>query len=213
MAMAHIKNLIIVDDHEFFRKGVMLTLERFSFIKIIAEASNGLEFMELLKKKPVDIVLMDINMPGMDGVETTKKALEVNPNLKIIALTMFGEEQYLESMIDAGASGFILKNIDAAGLEYALKTVSEGKNYYSPEVMNFFANKRSKKNQTRLTKRETEILEYVAKGLTNQQIANTLYVSLRTITNHRANMHKKVGVKNTIGLLSWAIKQNIIKKI
>lgn len=211
--MVNSKSLIIVDDHEFFRKGVMLTLERFSFIKVIGEASSGTEFLDVVKKKPADIVLMDINMPGMDGIETTRKALQMNPNLKIIALTMFGEEQYLDSMIDAGASGFILKNIDAAGLEYALKTVSEGKNYYSPEVMNFFANKRASKGKQKLTRRETEILEYVAKGLTNQQIADTLYVSLRTITNHRANMHKKLGVKNTIGLLSWAIKNNIIKKI
>mgnify|MGYP000232909698 CR=1 FL=1 len=211
--MVNSKSLIIVDDHEFFRKGVMLTLERFSFIKVIGEASSGTEFLDMIKKKPADIILMDINMPGMDGIETTRKALQMNPNLKIIALTMFGEEQYLDSMIDAGASGFILKNIDAAGMEYALKTVSEGKNYYSPEVMNFFANKRASKGKQKLTRRETEILEYVAKGLTNQQIADTLYVSLRTITNHRANMHKKLGVKNTIGLLSWAIKNNIIKKI
>ena len=210
----NISRVIIVDDHEFFRKGVILTLNRFPFIKVVGEASSGENFLEVIKQIDTDIVLMDIKMTGMDGIETTIKALDFKPELKIVALTMFGEEQYLESMIDAGAVGFLLKNIDAAGLEYALRMVSDGKNYYSQELMDYFVKKqRPSKDEITLTKREIEILQMVSEGLTNQQIADKLYLSLRTVTNHRANMHKKTGVKNTVGLLSFALKNNLIKKI
>lgn len=211
--MAQNTRIIVVDDHEFFRKGVILTLNRFSFVKVVGEASNGKEFLEVLEKQKADLILMDIKMPVMDGIEATRKALISNRDIKIIALTMFGEEQYLESMIEAGASGFLLKNIDAEGLEYALQVVSEGKNYYAPEVMNLLVQKQRKEKASVLTKREIEILQFVAEGHTNQQIADKLFLSLRTVTNHRANMHKKTGSKNTVGLLSYALKHNLIKKI
>jgi len=208
------KNLVIVDDHEFFRKGIVLTVEKFNFIKCTGEASSGEEFLEMLKNQvPCDIVLMDISMPGMGGVEATRKALEMNPSLRIAALSMFGEEQYFESMLDAGAVAFIVKNIDAVGLEYALKVIAEGKNYYSPEVVGFLAHRRSRKRNKKVTRREIDIIELIARGYTNQQIADELGVSLRTITNHRANLHKKVGVKNTVGLLAWAMKEGIITKL
>jgi DNA-binding NarL/FixJ family response regulator len=212
--MKDITKIIIVDDHELYRKGMMNALEQFSNIQVVGEASNGSECLKLLKQKHVDIILMDIQMPEMNGLDAARETLLIYPNMKIIAMTAFSNDEFIEDMFNIGVSGFILKNIDVSDLKYAIKTVIEGKEYYSPEVMSYFTrNKLNAKTSKRVTSREKEILQLVAMGFTNQQIADKLYVSKRTITNHRANMHKKLGVSNTIQLLSWAIKNNIIKDI
>lgn len=209
--------IIIVDDHEFFRKGLVFVLNKMKFAEVVAEATNGQEFLDILDAQAVDIVLMDINMPNMDGVEATQKALAKLPNLKIVALSSHQDEAYLETMIDAGVKGFLLKNIDKDILQRALQAVALDKPFFSEEFMPYFTQKYlNVKSQpagqdNQLSKRELEVLQLIASGFTNQEIADKLFISLRTVTNHRASMYQKTSVNNTAALLALAIKNKWVK--
>ena len=207
-------SVIIVDDHQLFREGLKLMLNLNPLIGSIYQAANGVEFLELLGKLKPDIVLMDIDMPVMDGIEATKKALLLYPDLKIIALSMYGDDDYYLKMIEAGARGFILKNSDIEVVEKAIDEVFAGQNYFSSDVMaNLVLNLNKKKSgeiKNELTERESEILYLICKGLSNQEIADTLFLSKRTIDKHRENILSKTNVKNTAGLVMYAIKHGII---
>lgn len=207
------QNIFLVDDHEFYRKGLSVTINRFDDMQVSGEASNGQEFLDQLAYKLPDIVLMDIKMPVMDGIEATNKAMKLYPDLKIVALSMFGEEEFLESMLEAGVKGFLLKNIGQEGLRNALTKIAEGKQYFSEELIPYFTRKYMGKNasgENQLTKRELEILQLIADGLSNKDIADKLSISLRTVTNHRSNLNIKTGSKNTAGLLAYAIKNDMV---
>lgn len=207
--------IITVDDHEIFRKGLNMILKRIPNAEVIAEASNGAELLEILDQRTSDLVLIDIQMPVMGGIEATQKALVKYPDLKIVAISMFGQEDNLEKMINAGASGFLLKNIGRAELEIAIRQVSMGNNYYSAELLPWFThkfiNKKEKQDGTSLTERELEILKYLAKGMTSKEIADKLFLSKRTVEGHKANMIAKTGSKNAIDLLVFAIKNDLVK--
>ncbi len=210
------KSIFVVDDHEFFRKGLIFTINRYKHLQVIGEASSGDEFLDMLDDISPDIVFMDIKMPGINGIETTKKALEKKPGITIIALSMYGEEEYLESMLEAGAQGFLLKNIDKNGLDRALTAICEGRQYFSEELIPHFTKKYLKKSAAKatddpgLTKREIEILELIAEGLTNKEIAEKLFISERTVTNHRSSLNQKTGSHNTASLLAYAIKHKLV---
>lgn len=207
--------IIIVDDHEIFRNGLKMVLGKLKYCNVIAEASNGLIFLDLLKKHNPSIVLMDIEMPVMNGIEATVKALEIRPELKIIALTMFNEDEYIQSMIDAGVKGFLIKNINKETLDKAILTVFNGGNYYSEELFDFFTKQISREDKTvksklKLTRREKEILQLVCEGLSNKEIADILFVSERTIVGHKTNLLAKTGCKNVLSLMSFAIKNKMV---
>ncbi|HHH54342.1 MAG TPA: response regulator transcription factor [Bacteroidetes bacterium] len=208
--------IIIVDDHEIFRKGLTMVINQFPSTGVIAEASNGKEFLSLLNSYKPDIVFMDIRMPVMDGIEATKKVIRKYPDIKIIAISMFGEEEHLENMIKAGAKGFLLKNINTEEIEYAIKQVASGNNYYSSELLPYFTNKflhttNESEDEVRFTRREMEILKLVTKGLSSKEIGAKLFISKRTVDGHKANMINKTGSKNVIDLLIYAIKNNLVK--
>jgi DNA-binding NarL/FixJ family response regulator len=204
--------IIVVDDHEFFRKGLVLVLSKMKFVDVVAEAINGQELLATLEHHTADIVLMDINMPNMNGVEATQKALSKFPDLKIVALSSNEDESLLEKMIDAGVKGFLLKNIDKDILSRALLAISQDKPFFSEEFMSYFARKyfhekTSAHQQNNLfSKRESEVLQLIASGYSNQEIAGKLFISLRTVTNHRASLYQKANVNNTAALLALAIK-------
>lgn len=205
--------LFIVDDHEIFRNGLKTIMKRISSVEVVGEASNGKEFLEKYEKELPDVVLMDIEMPEMTGQEATVEALKKHPELNIIALTMFNEDEYIKSMIDAGVKGFLLKNINKETLEKAIHTVHTGGNYYSEELFNFFTKQFSGKKETpdiHLTKREKEILQLICEGLSNKEIADMLFVSERTVVGHKSNLLSKTGCKNTLNLLSYAIKNKLV---
>jgi len=209
-------NIIIVDDHEFFRNGLKMVINRLKYARVIGEAANGKEFLELLRQKEPDIVLIDIQMPQMNGIEATRQALEEYPDLKIVALTMFDDEEYVQSMIDAGAKGFLLKNITREVLDQALQAVQSGKNYYSPELWEFFTRKvarepRQEEDEIQLTRREKEILQLICDGLSNKQIADRLFISERTVIGHKSNLLAKTNTKSSVGLLSFAIKNKLVE--
>jgi len=208
--------VIVVDDHELFRKGVVMVINKMNNTKVVGEASNGKSFLHLLNSIKPDIVFMDIRMPEMNGIDATMEALKRYPELKIITLSMFGEEEYLQKMINAGAVGFLLKNSSIEEIERAINTVMDGKNCYSDELLGYFTNKYiSKKpdddSSVKLTRRELEVLDLVAQGMSNQDIADKLFISKRTVDGHKANLIQKTGSKNIVDLLIYAIKNDIVK--
>lgn len=208
--------IIIVDDHEIFRNGLKMVVNKLKFTQIVGEASNGMDFLELIRTTPVDIVLMDIEMPVMNGIDATKIALKEQPGMKIIALTMFNEADYIQSMIDAGVKGFLLKNIKKEILSKAITSIYNGSNYYSEELFEFFTKQISKSASEKqdsvfeFTRREKEILQLMAEGLNNKEIAKVLFISERTVVGHKTNMLAKTGCKSTLGLLSYAIKHKLV---
>lgn len=211
-----ILKVIIVDDHEIFRNGLQTILKRIENVKLIASASNGSEFLELLKREVPDVVLMDIKMPVIDGVDATRYALASHPEIKIIALTMFGDEEYLQQMIQAGAKGFLLKNITRKELSHAIHVVFSGGNYYSEELLSFFTKKYiqeipPEQDDMQITKREMEVLQLVAEGFLNQEIADRLFISKRTVDGHKNNLIVKTGSKNMVDLLVYSIKKGLVK--
>ncbi|HOO69946.1 MAG TPA: response regulator transcription factor [Bacteroidales bacterium] len=207
-------NIFLVDDHALFREGLRFLLQKIDFVDQILEAENGLEFLEHIIEVKDCIVLMDIEMPVMNGFEATKKALERNPDLKIIALSMYSEESYLSSMIEAGASGFLLKNSSFNEVKNALTDVMEGKNYYSPHIiqsiLEIMTNKinNSGKDRDDITQREKDILYYICKGFSNAEIADKLSISKRTVDKHRENLLQKTQSRNTANLVTYAIKHH-----
>lgn len=212
--------LIITEDQRIFRSGLKLLLQEMPDVEIIGEASNGKEFLELLAREQPDIVLMDIKMPVMDGIEATKIALSEYPELKILVLSMFGEEQYLIRMLEAGARGFLLKNVEEQELQTALRMVDDGKNYFSNELLPALTGSLVRKKEYEaeketviagLTKREIEVLYYICKGYTNKEIAEACFISPRTAGGHRNNLLSKTGCKNTAELVGFGLRHNLIK--
>jgi len=182
---------------------------------VIAEASNGKEFLDLLDKIVPDVVLMDIDMPEMDGIEATTKALELKPGLKIICLSMYGEEEYYYKMIEAGVCGFLLKNSEINEVKTAVTSVVSGGKYFSQELL-YNVVKNIKTTQTHqevvenLSEREIEVLKQICIGLSNQEISEILHISKRTVDKHRANLLDKTNSKNTAHLVMYAIKNKLI---
>lgn len=205
----------IVDDHTLFRNGLKLLLNSEPKVSVISEASNGKEFLEIIKTNVPEIVLMDINMPLMDGIETTEWLNQYYPQVKIIALSMFGEEEYYYKMINAGAKGFLLKNSGIDEVTDAIFQVQNGNSYFSQELLynvikSFKNHKKIEEESANLSKRELEVLEEICKGLSNQEIADNLFISKRTVDKHRANLLSKTNSKNTANLIMYAIKNKLI---
>lgn len=212
----HKINVFLVDDHKLFREGLKLLLGTVDFINKIYEAGSAKEFLDKIKDVDCDIVLMDIQMPEINGIEATEKAMTINPDLNIIALSMYGEEMYYYKMIDAGAKGFLLKDSGVDIVREAMETVCEGSSYFSEELLfSILKNMRSKKRSEELvgdlSQRELEILYYVCQGLSNQEIADELCISKRTVDKHRGNLLSKTQCKNTASLVMFAIKNNLVE--
>jgi DNA-binding NarL/FixJ family response regulator len=213
-------SIIIVDDHSLFREGIKLLIEMEGMGRVIAEAENGSIFLELLANMQPDLVLMDIEMPVMDGLEACTKALEIMPDLKILVLTMLNEKDNYTSMINAGAKGFVLKTAGKQELEKAIKTVTEGESYFSNEILRQIIINAGKQkalhdipraNDIKLTERELEILSYFCQGLTAGEIALKVFRSIKTIEAHRSTLLEKTNTKNTINLILYAIKNKLVE--
>jgi DNA-binding NarL/FixJ family response regulator len=207
--------IMLVDDHTLFREGLTLLLKNLDYIKHVEEASDGQDFLKKLENIRPDIIFMDIEMPEMDGITATRLALEKYPGLKIIALSMYGDQNYYTQMINTGVKGFMLKNSGIKDIELAIENVLAGNNFFSPEILNRLIqsldkSKRQRKSDS-LSEREEEILYYICKGLSNQNIANTLYLSKRTVDKHRENLLDKTHSKNTADLVMYAVKHGIVE--
>jgi len=207
--------VIIADDHQLFRNGLKILLNSFAEFDVTAEASNGEDFLRLLKNNPADIALMDINMPGMDGIEATRRGLKICPGISIIALSMYGEEEYYYKMVDAGAKGFLLKDSDISEVKEAILTVIKGGSFFSQEllyhVIQKIKHREMESKAANLSKREREVLMKICEGFSNQEIADTLFISKRTVDKHRANLLGKTSSKNTASLILYAIRNKLIE--
>lgn len=208
--------ILLVDDHTLFRNGLKMLLDTLPGYEVTGEASNGREFLDLVVKYEYDIIFLDIEMPEINGIEAAKLAIEQKPDLKIITLSMYGDEEYYDQMVDAGAKGFLLKNTNLSEVKTAIDTVMNGGNYFSQELMqsllrNYKSVKETKGTEADLSEREIEILLLICSGLSNQHIGDALFISKRTVEKHRANILSKSNCKNTAGLVMYAIKNQIIE--
>ena len=210
------RKVIIVDDHTLFRNGLRILLNNLENYHVIAEAANGKQFLELLNTIVPDLVLMDISMPVMDGIEASAIAHQRYPDMKIITLSMYGEEDYYYKMVNAGVKGFVLKNSDIKEVKTALDIVYEGGSFFSSELLQNLVNSlksapKSKEFHTELSEREMEILILICQGMSNQEIADKLFISKRTVDKHRANILEKSESKNTAQLVVYAIKNRLVE--
>ena len=213
-------NIVIVEDHAIFRSGLKKLLSEIKDFNITAEYINGKEFTDNISSIQADVVLTDIDMPVMDGITATKMALSSFPELKIIALSMHSDSKYYFEMITAGAKGFVLKQASVEDLETAIREVYKDKNFFSEELLHGVIMGmqniekviiEEKKDHFKLSKRENEILGLICKGLPNKEIAEKLFVSVRTIESNKSRLMQKTYTKNTAGLIIWAIKNKIIE--
>jgi DNA-binding NarL/FixJ family response regulator len=207
-------NILLVDDHNLFRNGLKMLIDNIPGNKVTGEASNGKEFLEKIKNEQFDIIFLDIEMPDISGINAAKQAMLINRDLKIITLTMYGEEEYFDQMVQAGAKGFLLKNSDIQEVKTAIEVVSQGGTYYSQELMqgilkNLRQVKETKAVECDFSERESEVLHLICTGLSNQVIGEKLFISKRTVEKHRANLLLKTNSKNTAELVIYAIKNQI----
>ncbi|RKE04568.1 response regulator transcription factor [Marinifilum flexuosum] len=211
--MKSVLKIAVVDDHELFREGLKFLLEQQMENCEIKEAGNGKDLMTLLSGWYADIVLMDIEMPVMNGIESSKEVCKKYPNTKIIALSMHANENYYSEMINAGAKAFLLKNSKFEEVQQAIEAVINDNSFFSTEILESIFKNLSHKhdNKSDLTQRETEILYNICKGLSNHEIANQLCISKRTVDKHRENLLLKTQSKNTASLVVYAIKHHIFE--
>lgn len=209
--------VILADDQCLFRQGIKKILSEFPYIKVIGEAGDGRELLEILIKLTPDLIILDILMPHLNGIETAVKIKDNFPQIKILFLTMYGEREYLDKAISTGAEGYLLKSDQATELENAITAIMRGSYYISPLIYKNLdlAGLLFKKNRGHLAKefakssispREREIIKLISEGNTSRQIGNKLFISERTVHRHRANIMKKLGLKRTIEVVKYAIE-------
>lgn len=207
--------IAIADDHLLVINGIKAMLEKYEHIEVLFSVTNGQELLDYLAQVQVQVLLLDIQMPDMNGVDLCKLITKKYPTIKVIALTNFEESHYVKQMMRNGAAGYLLKNVDQETLLQAIETVFQNKQYIAEQVQRNMLNemllgKKSTSAGIPLTKRELEILALIAKEHSNQQIADQLFISLRTVHTHRLNLTQKLGAKNTAGLVKEALNRGLI---
>jgi len=215
--MANVK-VLLVDDHEIVRDGLKTLMDSQHGLDIVAEAEDGSEAVEACQKYEIDLIIMDINMPGMDGIEATKKIKETCPDVKVLALTMSDSDVHIRKMIEAGASGYILKNAGREELKKAIQAIMNDQHYFSDKatqsvMMELVRSKGKQKGvgPSEMTDRELEVLGLIVKEYTNQEIAKKLFISVRTVDAHRRNLLQKSGARNTAGLVRYALENGLFE--
>ncbi|MBQ4278840.1 MAG: response regulator transcription factor [Rikenellaceae bacterium] len=209
--------IALVDDHLLFRTGLRTLLSAQPGFEVCGEAGDGAAFLALLAAGPFpDVVLLDIDMPHMNGIEAASRALDAYPDLRIVTLSMFGEEDYYFRMVSLGVKGFLLKNSDIRDVVAAIETVRDGGSYFSQELLRTLVSSLKStpqpgEGEETLSEREREILLLICKGLSNNEIADQLFISKRTVDKHRANILAKTGSKNTANLVVYAIKHRLVE--
>lgn len=213
--------VILADDHQMFLDGLSSLLSQLKDVQVVAAVNSGKEVLDKLQTLTPDLVIVDLNMPEMNGLESTREIKKRYPEIKVLGLTMENDLQSVTGMLEAGASGYILKNTGKAELEQAIRQVIKGEPYLSQSISNQLAQNLLRNFQQRnevhdeissLTQRELEILKMIALENSNTEIADQLYISPKTVETHRKNLMKKIGVKNSLGVYKFAVKHQLLEE-
>ncbi len=202
--------VLIADDHQLFREGLKALLLNAVDLDIVYEASNGQDVIDFVKDTAIDVALIDIDMPVLNGIETTKWLVNNFPNVKVIILSMHNQKSFVQNVIAIGAKGYLLKNTDFDTLHLAIKKVAKGDLFFDSNITLAAFNKNSFPSSYELSEKEVAILKYIVEGFPNKQIADKLSLSPRTIDTYRATIMKKLNVQNAAELIAYAIKNTIV---
>lgn len=209
--------ILLVDDHKIMRDGIKAIITESEDYEVVAEASDGLEALAYLEQHQVDLIVIDINMPNLDGVATTKEIKAKSPKTMVLAMSMYVDEQHIVNMLQAGANGYISKDAGKQVLLEALDTIKKGEAYHGKEITKVIMSEFSKTKEEKmkdnpidfLTSRELDVLKLIVEEKSNYEIAEELHISIRTVDAHRRNLLQKTGVKNAVGLTKFALKHGI----
>lgn len=207
--------LMIVDDHQLFIDGLILILEKEASLQVVATANNGVDALQQLRSIACDVVMLDVEMPQMDGLESCKQIRKLYPETKIIALTTYDRSGVIRQMLQSGASGYLLKNTNKNEFIKAIATVAEGGTYLSSSasqsLINSIMNRTESGSLPQLTRREKEVLQLISQENSSQEIADQLHLSPNTIEYHRKNLFSKLNVKNVAGLIRVAMERGLLE--
>ncbi len=207
-------NIVIVDDHSMIREGLKQLLELEGDISVIGEAGDGLECMTLLNKVVPDVLLLDINMPNMNGLQVLEQLKREKKNVKVLILTIHNEIEYLLKAVNIGVNGYVLKDSDSSVLKTAIGAIYNGENYIQPSLTPLLKEKitkpRTNIRDSVLTRRELQVLELLGEGIYNKEIAEKLFISEKTVKNHVSSIFKKIGVSDRTQAVVFAIRNNMI---
>lgn len=204
----------MADDHAIVRDGIVSLLAKEQAIHVVCTASGGYEVLEIISKNEIDVCILDINMPGLDGIETAKLIRQRKPETRIIMLTTYNDREIISELVHAGVSGYMLKNSDKEELVEAINKVMRGRHYFSDEVEKIILEGLTEKKNTEvipLTDRELEVVQLLAREYTNDEIAAELHISYRTVETHRKNIMRKTKSGNLAGLIKYAYSKGLIK--
>lgn len=209
--------ILVADDHQLVIDGIKLMLSSEPDLVFVAEANNGKEVLKMLKKHPVDVVILDINMPEMNGVEACKIITEKFPDTRVLALSMLKEASLIKLMLKNGAQGYLLKNAGKAEVIDAIRRIFKGEKYYSEEIfdiiMNSLSGEQAKKEENpfpQISRREKQVLQLIVEEYTTSEIAEKLFISFGTVETHRRNLLIKLGARNTAGLVRTALEYELL---
>jgi len=213
--------ILIADDHAMFADGIASILKAEPSIKVVGRCLEGPFVIDFLKNNPVDILLLDVNLPGMSGIDVCKEVTTKFKNTKVLAISMFNEESFVTEILNNGAMGYILKNTGREELLKAINTVLSGQSYFSADVTQTImkglmkqrtASKQSAKVLPKISRREKEVLALIIEEHTTQEIANKLFISLKTVESHRSNLLAKLNARNTAGLVRIALENKLLEE-
>lgn len=210
--------IIVADDHGIVRQGLRLQLERYPQFEVVGEAADGREAVRIASELNPDIILMDIAMPALNGIDATSQIVKRNPRIGVIILSMHSDETYIARTLGAGARGYLLKDNAEVDLQRAVQSVADGKPFFSPAIAQTLLEDYMRQLQQRglqdsydlLTDREKEVLQLLAEGKSNKDVASILSVSTYTVETHRTNLMQKLGLHNTVDIVLYAVRKKII---
>lgn len=214
-------HILIADDHAMFADGISSILKNERDMQVVGRCLDGPSVLDFLKDNPVDVLLLDVNLPGMSGIDVCKEVTTNYKETKVIAISMFNEESFVTEILNNGAKGYVLKNTGREELIKAIKTVLTGKSYFSEDVTETImkglmnqrtGSKKTKKDIPKISKREKEVLDLIVKEHTTQEIANKLFISLKTVESHRSNLLAKMNARNTAGLVRITMEHGLLEK-
>ncbi|MDH4088735.1 MAG: response regulator transcription factor [Nitrospira sp.] len=214
--MSHLR-LLLVEDHALVRAGMRALLQKIEGIEVIADVGDGWEAIKSVQTDPPDLVLMDIAMPGLNGLDATARIVKESPTTRVILLSMYANEEYLRQALQVGASGYLLKGAELAELELALKTVARGERYLTPGVVKYAIEAYREKSEgpagplAKLSQRQREILQLVAEGQTTKDIAQRLNLSVKTVETHRSQLMERLDIHDVPGLVRFAMRVGVIQ--